>query len=106
MTVKKAKPKTRRPSIGQRAIAGLKEAIAHASGEDVPGIVVHTPIDVAAVRKATGLSQVKFAERFGLDASAVRDWEQGRRTPERAAQVLLRVIANEPEAVERAVKRA
>lgn len=106
---KKTAPKRRRSremTAGEAAIESLKEAIRHARGEDVPGIAVHVPVDVAAVRKATGLSQAKFAERFGLDASAVRDWEQGRRTPERAAQVLLRVIANDPDAVERAIRRA
>ena len=27
------------------------------------------------------LSRQKFADRFGLDARAVQDWEQGRRLP-------------------------
>jgi hypothetical protein len=35
--------------------------------------------------------------------SAVRDWEQGQRTPDRAARVLLAIIKYEPKAVERAL---
>ncbi len=49
------------------------------------------------------LSRRKSAERFGLDARAVQDWEQGRRVPDRSARVLLTVIDREPEAVERAL---
>jgi len=61
------------------------------------------PPDAKAIRKATGLSQSAFAWRFGFDVSAVRDWEQGRRTPDRAARVLLAIIKYEPKAVERAL---
>jgi putative transcriptional regulator len=34
----------------------------------------------------------------------VRDWEQGAHRPDKAAQVLLTVIAKDPDAVERALK--
>lgn len=64
--------------------------------------VVPAP-DAKAIRKATGLSQSAFAWRYGFDVSAVRDWEQGRRTPDRAARVLLAIIRYEPKAVERAL---
>ena len=50
-----------------------------------------------------GLSQRRFAQRFGLDVTAVHAWEQGRRHPDRAARILLAVIAREPEAVRRAL---
>ena len=49
------------------------------------------------------LSRRKFADRFGLDACAVQDWEQGRRVPDRAARVLLTSIDRNPEAVVRAL---
>jgi len=61
------------------------------------------PPDAKAIRKATGLSQTAFAWRYGFDVSAVRDWEQGRRMPDRAARVLLAIIKYEPKAVERAL---
>ena len=48
-----------------------------------------------------GSVRQKFADRFGLDARAVQDWEQGRRVPDRAARVLLTVIDRDPEAVVR-----
>ena len=61
------------------------------------------PPDARAIRKATGLSQSAFAWRYGFDVSALRDWEQGRRTPDRSARVLLAIIKYEPKAVERAL---
>jgi putative transcriptional regulator len=61
------------------------------------------PPDAKAIRRATGLSQSAFAWRYGFDVSALRDWEQGRRTPDRAARVLLAIIKYEPKAVERAL---
>lgn len=81
--------------------------------EDVEAIVagrrsaarLHVPneVDVRRIRDALGLSQSAFAARFGFSTAAVRDWEQRRRRPEASARVLLTVIANEPEAVERAL---
>jgi len=58
---------------------------------------------VRRVRAGTGLSQSRFAARFGFSAAAVRDWEQGRRTPEDSTLSYLRVIEREPQAVERAL---
>jgi putative transcriptional regulator len=33
----------------------------------------------------------------------VRDWEQGRRRPERSARILLKIVEKDPEAVTRAL---
>ena len=55
------------------------------------------------VRAGTGLSQSRFAARFGFSPAAVRDWEQGRRTPEASTLCYLRVIEREPQAVKRAL---
>jgi putative transcriptional regulator len=99
---RRAKPKTTR--AGRMIIAGLEEAAAYMRGEHVPGLVVHKPLDVAAIRRKSGLSQPEFAKRFGLSVGTLRDWEQGRKAPERTAQILLRVIEREPAAVERALR--
>ena len=58
---------------------------------------------VRRVRAGTGLSQSRFAARYGFSAAAVRDWEQGRRTPEASTLCYLRVIEREPQAVKRAL---
>ncbi len=87
----------------------LHEAIRFESGEDTGArvYVVHVPkkIDVRSIRRGRKLTQAAFARRYGFALSALRDWEQGRRQPERSARILLRVIEREPEAVERALSR-
>ncbi len=57
-------------------------------------------------RTATGLSQSAFADRYGVPATTLRDWEQGRRTPDSASQSYLRVIAQMPDAVADALHHA
>jgi putative transcriptional regulator len=66
---------------------------------------VHVPakINVRKIRTRLGLSQEAFAQTYGFAVSAVRDWEQGRRTPERSARILLKIVEKEPEAVTRAL---
>ena len=47
--------------------------------------------------------RVELAARFHLPLGTIRDWEQGAHRPDKAAQVLVTVIAREPEAVARVV---
>ena len=84
---------------------GLKDAIAVAEGDKRSG-VVHVPqtVDVRAIRESEGLTQEAFATRYGFSVATVRDWEQGRRQPERPARILLRIIEREPETVRRILK--
>src|ERR1700720_853650 len=63
----------------------------------------HLPT-VRALRKKLNLTQEEFAARFHLPLGTVRDWEQGAHRPDKAAQVLLTVIANDPDAVARALE--
>jgi putative transcriptional regulator len=85
-----------------KIIAGLEDAIAHADGDESRGIAHMLPdVDVRAVRKKLGLSQDKFALRFGIPTSTLRNWEQGHRKPEGTARILLAVIGRYPKMVER-----
>jgi putative transcriptional regulator len=59
---------------------------------------------VRALRKKLNLTQEEFAARFHLPLGTVRDWEQGAHVPDKAAQVLLTVIAKDPDAVARALE--
>ena len=90
------------------AIEGLEEDIAWVRGEDGPSLVVHIPeeIDAAKVRKATGLSQEKFAKRIGVSAATLKQWEQGRRVPTGPARVLLAMLAKNPRVVEETLSAA
>ena len=55
--------------------------------------------DARKIRQSYGLSQEKFARLIGISVATLRNWEQGRRSPEGPARVLLRVAAKHPEAV-------
>ncbi len=79
---------------------GMAQAQDYLDGQRA-GFVVHEPVNVKAVRAKTRLSQDKFARIYGLEVAALRDWEQGRRTPDRAAQTLFTIIDRDPEAVAR-----
>ena len=70
------------------------------------GFVTHVPasVDVRAIRKGMQQTQAGFAQTYGFSIGAVRDWEQGRRQPERAARILLAMIAHEPQTVERVIR--
>jgi len=95
---------TERTQVGRQVEAALGEVLAHVRGEvELPCRIIDDPTAerILALRKRMKLSRRKFAERFGLDARAVQDWEQGRRVPDRAARVLLTVIDRDPEAVTR-----
>jgi putative transcriptional regulator len=88
---------------GESIIAGLKDAIAYAQGETVRG-VAHTvcvpeQVDVKAIRKRLGLTQIAFAQQFGFSLSSIQNWEQGRRYPETPIRAFLTVIDKDPEAV-------
>lgn len=55
------------------------------------------------IRARLHLTQEQFAERFRLRLGTIRDWEQGKKQPDSAAKVLLRVIDRNPEAVDQAL---
>lgn len=54
---------------------------------------------VAATRRKLGLSQNRFARLLGISIRTLHHWEQGTRVPSGAARVLLRIAAQNPEAV-------
>jgi putative transcriptional regulator len=99
----------RRSDLGREVEEALNEVLAHVRGEAaLTTRIVDDPSKarIVAVRKKLGLSRRQFAERYHLDPRTVQEWEQGRRTPDQAARVLLTVIEREPEAVERALTGA
>ena len=61
------------------------------------------PAAVKAIRDSLGKSQTEFAMMIGVSVATLRNWEQGRRVPDGPAQALLRVAAQNPEAVANAL---
>lgn len=68
-------------------------------------ITTFRPADVRAVRDKLGASQSEFALMIGVSVATLRNWEQGRRTPDGPALALLRVAARNPHAVAEALHR-
>jgi hypothetical protein len=56
-----------------------------------------------AIRLTGGLTQQAFARTYGFTLGAVRDWEQGRKRPDRSARIVLELIRTMPDAVAAAV---
>ncbi|GBL54054.1 helix-turn-helix domain-containing protein [Pseudomonas citronellolis] len=66
-------------------------------GERQPSREFHVDaLKVREIRRATGLSQAKFAEKINVAVGTLRNWEQGRRDPEGPARALLQAIHNDP----------
>jgi putative transcriptional regulator len=62
------------------------------------------PADVKAIREGLGKSQSEFALMIGVSVSTLQNWEQGRRRPEGPARALLKIAAENPEAVAKALR--
>ena len=94
-------------TLADEIMQGLREALTHAEGKDVPGMIVHhidvEKVDAKAIRGRLKLTQEQMARFLGTSASGYRKWEQGQRQPSGAARTLLRVMEKEPEAVLRAL---
>ena len=75
---------------------------------EIGGGRIHVPkdIDSAAIRALTGLSQVEFAKQIGVSVGTLRNWEQGRRTPDGPARVLLAMLRKDPHVVLRTLNAA
>ncbi len=80
--------------------ASLKEGMAILRGDAEPSrtFVFDAP-DVKAIRGHLKLSQQQFANLLGISLRTLQNWEQGRRSPEGPAKVLLKVAAKHPNAL-------
>jgi len=81
-------------------VASVREGGAILRGKVTPSrqFVVDGP-NVKRIRENYKLSQSKFAALLGISVATLRNWEQGRRTPDGPARILLQVAAKHPHAV-------
>ena len=86
-------------SFGESLLEGLREAAAGKRVLETVDINPMPPERVRAIRRKVSKSARDFEHRFGIPAATLSNWEQGRRTPDPAVQVLLRVIERDPDAV-------
>ncbi len=59
----------------------------------------YRPADIKKIREKLGKSQPEFALMIGVSVATLRNWEQGRRSPDGPARALLKVAARNPDAV-------
>lgn len=93
--------------FGDRLVEGLEEVLAWKRGEIALDVVNHDrlpPERIREIRKKVAKSARAFEERFGIPATTLAGWEQGRRQPDIAARILLKTIEINPEAVEKAAR--
>jgi len=90
----------------QELLKSVRQAGAIRRGRAKPSrVTTFEPADVKAVRAKLGQSQNDFALMIGVSVATLRNWEQGRRTPDGPALALLRVAARDPKAVADALHR-
>jgi len=81
-------------------VASVREGGAILRGEATPSRkFMVKPTDVKRIRANYKLSQGQFAKMIGISVATLRNWEQGRRSPDGPAQVLLQVASKHPDAV-------
>ena len=81
-------------------VSELLEAVRHMKAGDQARVYSSEQILAIAARQATKLTQVEFAQLLDVSVDAIRDWEQGRRSPRGAARTLLRIVMSHPEVLE------
>src|SRR5271156_197446 len=93
--------------FGEALLEGLREAAAWKRGEialpvrNVPSLTAER---VKAIRRSIAKPSRDFPRRFDIPLRTLEGWEQGRRQPDPAASVLLRVIERNPKLVEEVVE--
>ena len=87
-------------------VESVKQAGAIRRGEaEASRVTACEPVDVKAIRQRLAKSQSEFARMIGVSVSTLQNWEQGRRRPEGPARALLKVAAENPEAVTAALAK-
>jgi len=56
---------------------------------------------VKIIRRALDLTQEEFAARYHIPLGTLRDWEQGRAEPDQSTRAYLKMIARDPDHVNR-----
>lgn len=79
-----------------REAADLLEGIRQMRAGEIGRIYTPEQILAIAARQSSKLTQIEFAQLLDVSVDAIRDWEQGRRSPRGAARTLLRVAMQHP----------
>ena len=94
--------------VGEDLVEAFAEMAAFMRGEasvesyELPAETL-TADRIRAIRRALATSTKAFEAEFRIPARTIEAYEQGRRKPDAATTVLLRVLEKEPDAVRRAL---
>ena len=93
-----------KPAAFDELVASVRQAGRIRRGALKPARVTgFRPAQVKAVRAKLKASQPEFALMIGVSVATLRNWEQGRRTPDGPALALLRVAAKNSRLVAQAL---
>ena len=93
-----------KPAAFDDVVASVRQAGRIRRGALKPSrVTAFRPAQVKAVRAKLKASQPEFALMIGVSVATLRNWEQGRRTPDGPALALLWVAARNPRLVARAL---
>ncbi len=90
-------------NLHKELLGNLKQAVKIAKGKVTPKTIytVFTPAEIKAIRlKRAKMSQKDFARAFALSIDTLKGWEQGKRSPDAAANNYLRMIKANPKLVQ------
>lgn len=89
--------------LGEGILAGLTDAVNHAKGEATKAkeTTIYTA-NAKVIRENLGLSQTEFAQTYKIPLSTLKNWEQGRRSPDATASAYLWTIERLPKEVQSA----
>lgn len=87
-----------------KLVRSVKQAGRIRRGEMKPArVFTFRPADIKAIRRRLKMSQSEFALMIGISISTLQNWEQGRRSPEGPARALLKIAAERPDALIKAL---
>jgi putative transcriptional regulator len=87
--------------LAEGIAAGLKQAIAHATGEPTSRTreTIVYGVDAKAIRESLGISQSEFASAYKIPLATLQNWEQRRRHPDATVSAYLLAIEKYPQEI-------
>lgn len=87
-------------------LSSIEEARKIADGKKRPSRHFKVnPLNIKELRGRLKLSQSQFAVMIGIPVATLRNWEQGRTSPEGPARVLIKAIHSNPKGVIQAINQ-
>ncbi len=77
----------------------LVEAVRKALSSKESGKVVRPKINIIAMRKKLGMTQLQFSKQYHIKLETLRNWEQEKRFPDTTVLAYLTCIAKHPKLI-------